>query len=425
MTYDFSIETSLERIQNINTKTYFKEVYQTFVNGNYRSSTVMLYSVLICDLVYKLRDLRDIYAETKAKKILEEIEALQIANPNSPDWETKLIEFIKVRTSLLEPSDIVAIESLQKFRHLSAHPVLNNSDLLYSPNKDTVQALIRNILEGVLTNPPFFSNKIFDTMLSDLAEVKDRITDDENLDRYVKSRYIKRLKENDFKKVYRSLWKVVFMTMDKDSIENRNINYRVLRIFTAHDKATCVQLMKNEPPYYSNITKEEQIGTLIHFLASFPEIYNELEHPLKLLIDSKLNEGGDYKFMGWFIKPTLIEHFNTVDTDELGEISKDAFDYIKKLASDNLCLNEFIAFGIKYFGDSHSFDNSQKRFNRIVLSIVDNLSLEQTNELLEVSDNNNQIYQSFGMRAKIRTVAEKYDETIDKTKYTSIYPPEK
>jgi len=425
MTYDFSIETSLERIQNINTKTYFKEVYQTFVNGNYRSSTVMLYSVLICDLVYKLRDLRDIYAETKAKKILEEIEALQIANPNSPDWETKLIEFIKVRTSLLEPSDIVAIESLQKFRHLSAHPVLNNSDLLYSPNKDTVQALIRNILEGVLTNPPFFSNKIFDTMLLDLAEVKDRITDDENLDRYVKSRYIKRIKENDFKKVYRSLWKVVFMTMDKDSIENRNVNYRVLRIFTAHGKATCVQLMKNEPPYYSNITKEEQIGTLIHFLASFPEIYNELEHPLKLLIDSKLNEGGDYKFMGWFIKPSIIEHLNTIDTDELGEVSKDAFDYIKKLANDNLCLNEFINFGIKYFGDSHSFDNSQKRFNRIVLSMGDNLSLEQTNELLEVSDNNSQIYQSFGMRAKIRSVAEKYDETIDKTKYTSIYPLEK
>ena len=126
MNSDFSIETAIENIQNNNTKVYFNEVYQTFVNGNYRSSIVMLYSVLICDLIYKLRDLRDIYNDSKAKKILEEIEALQAANPKSPDWETKLIESISSRMTILEPSDIVAIESLQKFRHLSAHPVLTN-----------------------------------------------------------------------------------------------------------------------------------------------------------------------------------------------------------------------------------------------------------------------------------------------------------
>ena len=34
MNYDYSIENSIEKIQNINTHTYFKEVYQTFVNGN-------------------------------------------------------------------------------------------------------------------------------------------------------------------------------------------------------------------------------------------------------------------------------------------------------------------------------------------------------------------------------------------------------
>jgi hypothetical protein len=82
MAHDFSIESSTEKIQNNHSKEYFKEVYQTFVNGNYRSSIVMLYSVLICDLVYKLRDLRDIYSESKATKILLEIEAMQIANPN-------------------------------------------------------------------------------------------------------------------------------------------------------------------------------------------------------------------------------------------------------------------------------------------------------------------------------------------------------
>lgn len=422
MNFDFSIESSLEKINNVNTKTYFNEVYQTFVSGNYRSSTVMLYSVLICDLVYKLRDLRDIYGDSKAKKILEEIDALQKANPTSPDWESKLIEFIKTRTSLLEPADIVAIESLQKFRHLSAHPVLNNADLLYSPNKETVQSLIRNILDGVLTNPPFFSNKIFDILLQDLAEVKDRITDDENLDRYIKSRYFKSLKENDFKKIFRSLWKIVYMTTDKESIENGNINYRSLRIFTKHYRNVCLQLIKSEPIYYSNISNDDKIGTLIHYLASFPEMFNELEPPLKLLIQRKIDEEADFKFMGWFVSPTLLEHLNKIDLGELGEVTNDAFNYVKHLASQNLCLPEFINKAIEYFGNSHSFDNSQIRFKRTIIHIADELTLEQTKQLLVVSEDNNQIYQSFGMRPKIRAIAEKFEKEIDKTEYPSLFP---
>lgn len=150
MDFDYSIENLSDSIQNPKTKQYFQEVYQTYINRNYRSSIVMLYSVMICDLVFKLRDLRDIYSDTKADKILNEIEDMQAKNPISPEWESKLIEFIKTRTNLLESSDIVAIESLQKFRHLSAHPVLSNSDLLFAPNKETVQSLIRNILEGIL-----------------------------------------------------------------------------------------------------------------------------------------------------------------------------------------------------------------------------------------------------------------------------------
>lgn len=422
MNFDFSIESSLARINNINTRTYFNEVYQTFVSGNYRSSTVMLYSVLICDLVYKLRDLRDIYNDSKAKKIIEEIEALQKANPTSPDWESKLIEFIRTRTSLFEPSDIIAIESLQKFRHLSAHPVLNNADLLYSPNKETVQSLIRNILEGVLTNPPFFSNKIFDLLLQDLAEVKNRITDDESLDKYIKSRYFKNLKENDFKKVFRSLWKIVFIATDKEATENGNINYRALRIFTQHNKGICINLLKSEPIYYSNINNDDKIGILIHYLAFFPEIYHELEPPLELLIDKKINEGEDYKLMAWFVKPSLEEHLKGLDVGELGEITEDAFNYVKDLAANNLCSNELINFAIRYFGSSHSFDNSQRRYKRVLLNIVDNLTIEQTKQLLLVTEDNNQIYHSFGMKPKIRAIAEKYDAEIDKADYPTIYP---
>ena len=85
----------------------------------------MLYSVVICNLIYKLEELRDVYNDATSKKILLEIEGLQQANPKSPDWENKLVEMIADRTKLLEISDVENINQLQKHRHLSAHPVLN------------------------------------------------------------------------------------------------------------------------------------------------------------------------------------------------------------------------------------------------------------------------------------------------------------
>lgn len=330
MNYDFSIESSIEKIQNNNTKEYFTEVYQTFVNGNFRSCTVMLYSVLICDLVYKLRDLRDIYGDSKARKILDEIEDLQNKNPKSPEWESKLIVFVGTRTSLLEASDIVAIESLQKFRHLSAHPILNNSDLLYSPNKDLVRGLIRNILEGILTNPPFFSNRIFDTFLNDLVDVKDKITDDLNLENYLKSRYLKRLKDTDFKKMFRSLWKIVFNSEEQKSIDNRPITFKSLIILLKSKKEICLELIRNEPDFYSNVTKNGSLTNLVILLARFPEIYNLLDKPLQLLIDAQIAADNNLIFISWFHKQNFEEHLSTLDCKEIYGIKNDYIIFLKK-----------------------------------------------------------------------------------------------
>lgn len=56
------------------TKEYFKEVVSSYINGNYRSATVMLYSVAICDILFKLQELKDMYNDSVATRILQKIE---------------------------------------------------------------------------------------------------------------------------------------------------------------------------------------------------------------------------------------------------------------------------------------------------------------------------------------------------------------
>lgn len=421
MHFDYSIETLSEKIQNSKTKQYFREVYQTYINGNYRSSIVMLYSVLICDLVFKLRDLRDIYADSKAKNILKEIEEMQAANPNSPDWERKLIDLIKEKTNLLETSDFISIDFLQKSRHLSAHPVLSNSDLLFSPNKETVQSLIRNTLEGVLTNPPFFSNKIFDTMLSDLDEVQESVSEDDSLEKYVVSRYISRLKDNDYLKVFRSLWKVVFIAADDLAKKNTFFNYRVLKIFVKQRKDLCIEIIKKEPNFYSNVTNEVKIRYVIKLLAHYPDFYSVLESSTQLLIQKQSKNSGNLEFISWFLSKNLISHFSGLEVSLISDLGAKYIKFMEKICIDNGFIHGYCDFLIKYFSESSSFEQASTRLKNIDNILKKHIDLKQSQELLRISNLNSQIYGSYFVPDRIREVTEHFENDFDKKAYPKIF----
>ena len=64
------------------TKEYFKEVISSYSNGNYRSAIVMLYSVAICDILFKLEELKDMYNDEVAKEILQNIENSKSSSDN-------------------------------------------------------------------------------------------------------------------------------------------------------------------------------------------------------------------------------------------------------------------------------------------------------------------------------------------------------
>ena len=53
---DFSIDVEAENIFDQRTREYFQEVLGSFVNGNYRSAVVMLWSVVVADLIYSFRN---------------------------------------------------------------------------------------------------------------------------------------------------------------------------------------------------------------------------------------------------------------------------------------------------------------------------------------------------------------------------------
>jgi hypothetical protein len=67
---EFSLENLSEKIHSGKTRNYFQEVLSSYHNGNYRSAVVMLWSVAVCDIVYKLQYLVDLYEDAVAKQFL-------------------------------------------------------------------------------------------------------------------------------------------------------------------------------------------------------------------------------------------------------------------------------------------------------------------------------------------------------------------
>ena len=73
----YSIEDLIEQIPEYKTKDLFNEIYSLFTQNQYRATVVMLWTVVICDLIYKLQYLENLYSDETAIKILNEIKHMK------------------------------------------------------------------------------------------------------------------------------------------------------------------------------------------------------------------------------------------------------------------------------------------------------------------------------------------------------------
>ena len=190
---DYSIELSSEEIFDSRSKRNFSEVYGCYAIGHHRSAIVMLWSVVVTDILFKLEYLANLYSDQPAKDIIASVTASQKQNPRSSEWELTLVRDVQSKTELLDTSELTQLEQLQQLRHLSAHPVITQGDLLFTPNKETVRANIRNSLDAVLTKPPILGRKVFDHFTEDIAQLSQQSPDYSQISSYIDSKYLRQI----------------------------------------------------------------------------------------------------------------------------------------------------------------------------------------------------------------------------------------
>ncbi|GAA4106303.1 hypothetical protein [Zhongshania borealis] len=394
---EFSLEKISERIHFGKTKEYFAEVLSSYQNENYRSSIVMLWSVAVCDIVYKLQHLVDLYEDASASVILTELTALQNSDPKSSAWEIKLVDDVYGKTNLIDGAEYENLRYLQKQRHLSAHPVLNNESELHTPNKETVRALLRNTLEGLLIKPPFYTQKIFDELIADVSDNTEALNTAKKVKRYVESRYLNRLTSDVELQIYRSLWKFVFKLENEDCGKNRKINLQVLDVIGQRNIGRLRQFIDGEKDYYSNIAGNgSPVAYLVFYLSQNHDLYGALSEDARLKVQHCIESDSAGKTLGWFVKGSLSKHFEDliewIESEEYPVFKEGQWDALLQINDSEEWQEMFCKAVGAYYAVSKSFDEADSRFRDALQSRIHLFSLVAINYLLGKIEANTQVY---------------------------------
>ncbi len=404
MLQNSSLEYAVNYIYSPETKEYFKEVVTTYNNGCYRACTVVLYIVVLTDLMLKLRDLKELYQDSKAISILNKIEREQNDNPKSPRWENILIEEVCKNTSLLSTVDQAYLENLRNMRNICAHPIIDDSYKLSPMNKETVSSLIKTMIESILSKPPYLSkNSIFKEMILDIEKFSKDYGDKEVMILHLKEKYFIKLRDDQLLELFKNLWKLVMLCTTSECKDNRNYNNFVLAHLLGYRNSIIVDRIKNEPDYFNKI-EDECTLFLVEITSSFPELYiNNILSPATLSkIDVAIKNDIQAFAFAHYKSDDIKNHLSNVSSRFSLEVSNLGnseiyscmviFNILRKRAEQNNLIEDAHSFLIDIYSHACSYDKANLIYAGIILRNMQNFSENNLTSLIECINSNGQIH---------------------------------
>ncbi|MCA9239176.1 MAG: hypothetical protein KDA37_03205 [Planctomycetales bacterium] len=400
-----------DEIHDDRTREYFDELMRCYSASSYRATTVLLWSFVVADLLFKLADAAGVHDDATAEAILKEATARQAAHPRSGDWELQLVEAIHARTELLDDAEFQHLVTLQKYRHLCAHPVVSSGGVLYQPSRETSSACIEQALSAVFVKPPLLTRGVFDHLLIDLEAKSELLPDVASVARYLGAKYLPYMGPDARRRVLRGLWKLVTRPPDDKCRANLAVNYRALRAVIDHSPLEALEQVRGEPVYFGNVQAEgAPWDLLIELLQYGAPLYAALPESVHTLVENYAATGLDAYAACVCLSGSVPQHLMAV-VKELQEperfvrppdpwdltwakrkFTPSRFEQLVRCARDTGALPTAIDLGIALYATSTSFDEADVRFRTCVLPLLTLYSREQLASLLRGIEGNRETY---------------------------------
>lgn len=386
----------IEDIYFKKTKTYFQEVVSSYSNGNYRSAIVMLYSVTVCDMLFKLQELKDMFNDSIADEILKEVDKSRNEHDNKSksQWEKEFIDSVYKKTELLNLESYTNLKHLYDHRNFSAHPALNENYELIAPSKETTIACIKNVLNDILVKPPIFITSVINTLTEDLNGKYEIYKNEyDKLSTYLNNKYFSKMSITMKKAVIKAFWKFCFCLPDNEDCKNNlAINRKALEILVDGIQTETIEYIKENNNLFSVAPNENCIFNLILFLSKNTTIYNELNEDTILQIDDKINKDSIAKALSWFKYTTPETHFSYLKSISALNIDPLAIKQLAMHYEDIGETQQLISFLIWYYGESRNYNTADERFQVAIEPYLEKMSESHFKQLIEFTNANRQIW---------------------------------
>lgn len=401
-------------------KEYFREIISSYDNGNYRSAMVMLYSTIVCDLLLKLKELSDVYSDSNAETILEEVEQ-QRRIANNSTWEWSLIKKIRDRTELLNDESYAILEHIYSLRNFSAHPALNEDYELISPTPEMTVAYIRKALDDILTKPSVFAQNIVDRMSDDVAAKKDLFgADHAAFKEYLYKVYFQRMSDKMMAQVFKAFWKFAFIKTDDELMDNnRIINRRTLRAILDERPVLICDYVKENKSNFKVAQDDSCLSNICLLLARCPQLYLSLDETVQYQIEHFDKKG--IKQIAWFISGDIERHISSLIADNV-PLRRDKMPLLKVICVDQGQPALFYKLVVHHFSNSSSYASTRDRFNDFIRPYLSDFDSTNIVTLIEAINSNPQIYNCFHQVTYNNLIMERAQNVLardfDYSKYT-------
>lgn len=381
------------------TKVYYNEILSVYNNKSYREAIVSLYTLVICDIIYKLESLEKHFNDENAIRILNEVKSKQKNENNKSSWEDYIINEVSKSTEIISDICNLKINQLKKIRNISAHPILEDFQL-YIPSKFEVQGYILYFLENLFSKPYFMSKRNFTYILNDISGTSNKFHKNEDFNIYVNNKYLNHMNHSTKLILFETLWKFVFILNNEECKKNRYDNYLFIRLIVNKNKDICLNYFKEHNNKFNNELNKSSIEYFLLFIFEFTEFYNQLDQISKNIIKQQFIERPYLRMYNIFEYDDLENYFKMViEAKNDKEIKLKTKSQTIYFAIENILEILFIRNDsqkcLKYlcnlYGESYTFDEADWSFS-MVKKYISNFKENDIIYLLALSENNNQTY---------------------------------
>lgn len=332
-------------------KSFFKEVVSTYYSNNYRSSIVMLYSLVVLNLYNKLQIManEDTKAETKLGEINKKIKA---NDAKYSEIERDLMEYFLKNHSLFFNPIKKDTDYLKSLRDNCTHLSVNN-ERLFVPKEYQVRMMIISMYENIFSKEPPFIQNLYNFL-------------EDKLENYGKTYN----PYNCFnEKEYLRLKKIYFSRMNEESITKSIPSFIKFAFFPPNDL-----IEKKEGSFFILYNLSyfcEEIG--LSSIWSSSKIKNSFSTLDSQVIRDITNQKQLYELM------KISSHFR----DMIKETNDDFF---SESVNNNLfsSTNECIDNAKKIYPDQETFNLLKKNINKFSYIPFNNMYEKIHNELKEI-----------------------------------------